>query len=343
MESIRLFAWNNTLGRFQRLTVDPATGNLNVTGGGGGGGSGPVTVADGADVAQGTTTDPSSANTIVGILKAIKAAVQGTLTVATHAVTQSGVWTTARSWTLSSATDSVNVGNFPATQPVSLATNTPDVTDRSARLLGHVTVDNASVAVTGPLTDTQLRATRVPVDASGVAVPVTDNAGSLTVDAPVATPVWVRLSDGAAAFVGQKAMAASVPVVVASDQSAVPTKETPATLAVTATAATGVAATATLPAAGAGLFHYITHIGIELYATAARTGGATPLLVTTTNLPGSPVWDFDTAEAIGAVIRLVLPFGTPLKASAANTATTIVAPIATTGIWRINVFYYTAT
>jgi len=32
------------------------------------------------------------------------------------------------------------------------------------------------------------------------AVPVTDNSGSLTVDAPVATPVFVRLSDGAAAI-----------------------------------------------------------------------------------------------------------------------------------------------
>jgi hypothetical protein len=33
---------------------------------------------------------------------------------------------------------SVNVGNFPATQPVSLATNTPDVTDRAAREAGRV-------------------------------------------------------------------------------------------------------------------------------------------------------------------------------------------------------------
>jgi hypothetical protein len=36
--------------------------------------------------------------------------------------------------------------------------------------------------------------------ATNDAVPVTDNAGSLTVDAPVATPVFVRLSDGAAAI-----------------------------------------------------------------------------------------------------------------------------------------------
>jgi hypothetical protein len=38
---------------------------------------------------------------------------------------------------------------------------------------------------------------RLSVDASGVAVPVTDNSGSLTVDAPAGTPVFVRLSDGA--------------------------------------------------------------------------------------------------------------------------------------------------
>jgi hypothetical protein len=61
---------------------------------------------------------------------------------------------------------------------------------------------------------------RLSVDASGVAVPITDNAGSLTVDAPVGTPVFVRLSDGTAALVGQKVMASSLPVVIASDQSA---------------------------------------------------------------------------------------------------------------------------
>lgn len=49
---------------------------------------------------------------------------------------------------------------------------------------------NNDVTVTGTVT----------VDASGTAVPVTDNAGSLTVDAPVGTPVFVRLSDGSSAI-----------------------------------------------------------------------------------------------------------------------------------------------
>lgn len=77
--------------------------------------------------------------------------------------------------------------------PVSLATGI-DVIDRAGRLLGHVIIDNASLAVTGPLTDAQLRATAVPVSGTffqgtqpvsiAAAVPVTDNGGSLTVDTP---------------------------------------------------------------------------------------------------------------------------------------------------------------
>ncbi len=60
--------------------------------GAGGGGGGPVTIVDGGDVAQGTTTDAGSANTMVGLTKNIKAALAGTLTVGTHAVTGSGTF-----------------------------------------------------------------------------------------------------------------------------------------------------------------------------------------------------------------------------------------------------------
>lgn len=54
--------------------------------------------------------------------------------------------------------------------------------------------------VTGNVTVVQGTATNLKVDASGVAVPITDNSGSLTVDAPVGTPVFVRLSDGSSAI-----------------------------------------------------------------------------------------------------------------------------------------------
>jgi hypothetical protein len=53
--------------------------------------------------------------------------------------------------------------------------------------------------------------TALKVDGSAVAQPVTDNSGSLTVDAPVGTPVFVRLSDGSAAISTLPVSLASVP------------------------------------------------------------------------------------------------------------------------------------
>ncbi len=50
--------------------------------------------------------------------------------------------------------------------------------------------------VVGSVTVISGTATNLKVDASGVAVPITDNAGSVTVDAPKTTPVGIRLSDG---------------------------------------------------------------------------------------------------------------------------------------------------
>lgn len=70
---------------------------------------------------------------------------------------------------------------------------------------GRINVNRAQVGIiedgaTRGRYATVTAANALKVDASGVAVPVTDNSGSLTVDAPVATPVYVRLSDGAAAI-----------------------------------------------------------------------------------------------------------------------------------------------
>lgn len=71
--------------------------------------------------------------------------------------------------------------------------------------IGDVTINNASIAVTG----TFWQATQ-PVSIAA-AVAVTDNNGSLTVDAPVGTPVFVRLSDGASAISTLPVSLASVP------------------------------------------------------------------------------------------------------------------------------------
>jgi hypothetical protein len=111
-------------------------------------------------------------------------------------------------------------------------------------------------------------------------------------------------------------------------------------LFVSASAAVGLTITATLPAV-AGLRHYVDFIKVTRSATAALTASATPVLVTTTNLPGSPILTFGQDVAgIGIDKELELDFGgTGLAATAINTATTIVCPAYTGVIWRVNVGY----
>lgn len=115
----------------------------------------------------------------------------------------------------------------------------------------------------------------------------------------------------------------------------------PATLHITVTAAANTAATATLPAAGAGLFHYITSIQMYRNATAALVGSAT-LIHTSTNLPGNPAWSVGNAMIIGGTQQdLVYEPANPLKSSVANTATTLVMAAGGAAVLnRINVSYY---
>ena len=115
-------------------------------------------------------------------------------------------------------------------------------------------------------------------------------------------------------------------------------------LAVTVTAAANTGATLTLPAAGAGLFHYITHLEISRTATAALAGSAT-LVITTTNLPGALAFSVGNAMAAGGTQKdKDVAFSSPLKSSAANTPTTIVMPAPGLAVlWRATAFYYTGT
>ncbi len=119
----------------------------------------------------------------------------------------------------------------------------------------------------------------------------------------------------------------------------------PSDLAVTVTAAANGAATLTLPAAGVGLFHYITGLWITRNATAALSGTAT-LVITTTNLPGSLAFSVGNAMLAGGTqpdVAMQLA-GNPLKSSVANTATTIVMPAPGAAVlWRAYCTYYTAT
>lgn len=115
------------------------------------------------------------------------------------------------------------------------------------------------------------------------------------------------------------------------------------TILVTATGAAAAAVTLTLPAPGAGLRQYLTYLSINRFAAALLTAAATPVLVTSTNLPGTPTFSFPAdAAAQGTLFPWREDFAYPLAAAAQNTAITVVAPATTGVIWRITAGYYVA-
>lgn len=112
------------------------------------------------------------------------------------------------------------------------------------------------------------------------------------------------------------------------------------TLTVTGTAAVSTAVTVTLPAVPS-LRHYIDRISVVRSATAALTASATPVLVTTTNITGLPIFTFGSdAGGVGIDREQVMDFGgAGAAAIALGTATTVVCPVYTGVIWRVNVTY----
>jgi hypothetical protein len=123
--------------------------------------------------------------------------------------------------------------------------------------------------------------------------------------------------------------------------SGTPVSPPPSTLAVTALSGANASVTATLPLV-AGQFHYITSIHVTRTCTAALTGSAA-LAITTTNLPGSLAYTMGNACAVGTTNNdLSLDLASPLKSSAAGTATTVVCPAAGAAVLcRVTVLYFT--
>jgi hypothetical protein len=109
----------------------------------------------------------------------------------------------------------------------------------------------------------------------------------------------------------------------------------------TTTGAAGAAVTLTIPNPGAGLRNYLTFLSINRFAAALLTAAATPVLVTTTNLPGALVFSLPAeAAAQGTSFPNREDFVLPLASSAQNTATTIVAPATPNVIWRMTAGYF---
>lgn len=242
----RLEGWDSIGAAWIKVAVDTA-GQVKTTGGGGGGGA--VTIADGADVAEGATTDLAVVTDTTGT---VSGKLRGLVKWAYERMPASlGQKTMAASLPIVIASDQASIpvtasaGTNLNTSALSLEATQTTVSTR----IGDVTetapaTDTASSGLNGRLQRIAQRLTSLiallPASlgqktmANGLAVtiasdqsviPVSDNAGSLTVDAPVGTPVFTRLSDGAAALIGQKAMAASLPVAIASDQGNVPVSQ----------------------------------------------------------------------------------------------------------------------
>lgn len=115
--------------------------------------------------------------------------------------------------------------------------------------------------------------------------------------------------------------------------------------------AVNTAGTITLPAAGAGLFHYITNFQATLAMNPATAQtGAAAVFITTTNLPNTPAWAVpicgNGAASVGGLSSAGLviadtSWSNPMKSSVANTATTFVCPAPGTACQlRANVQYY---
>lgn len=133
----------------------------------------------------------------------------------TVAATQSGVWSVGRTWTLASGTDSVAAaqsGSWTTGRTWALAGGTDTVTANAGTGTFQTNVTNATLAVTQSGTWTVQQGTppwtfSLPTGASTSALQTTGNASLSSID-------------GKLNSLGQKTMANSVPVVVASDQSA---------------------------------------------------------------------------------------------------------------------------
>lgn len=120
---------------------------------------------------------------------------------------------------------------------------------------------------------------------------VADGGGTLTVDAPVGTPLYARLSDGSAALVGQKVMGSSLPVALASDQAAVPVNTLPLSVAQATGNLTATQATPGTPVAGGtvgGATDYAQARNVHI--TVSGTYGANTIVLFEASDDGGTQW-----------------------------------------------------
>ena len=279
--NVATFVWNTGT-----LSWDKAT-----QAGGGGGGGGAVTIADGADVAEGATTDAAvitdTAGTISGKLR-------GLVKWAFERMPASlGQKVMTESFPVVIASDQSTVpvsGSLGRTWDLSFAADQVDVSGSTvgAVVTGTVTVDDGGGSIT--------------IDAVSLPLPT----GAAT-EATLAT----RLAD--ATFTarintqGQKTMAASTPVVVASDQSSIPTHSRASLTAVATTFTTVDMADSTVVAANANRKGLVF---VNLSDSLISFGiGTTALLYEGISLLPGGVWEMDEYTFSTAAIHAIAETG----------------------------------
>lgn len=226
---------------------------------------------------------------------------------------------------------------------------------------GSLTVDgtvavSGTVPVSGPLTDTQIRASALPVSVgnfpasqavTGTFFQATQPVSASSLPLPSGASTEATLSAMSAklpASVGQKTMAASLPVTLASDQGAIATMKAPTggtnvlktgTITTTATTADQVVLTYTVTAGKTLYLQYVIMYGrLTVPAATATILGAISLETPS----GTKVLTFDDMNPTTSELEFnPMPFPEPVPIAAGTVVRIVVTPAAATSmLWRGN-------
>lgn len=273
-------------------------------------------------------TQPVSGPATDAQLRATPLPVSGTVSTGGLTDTQLRATAVPVSGTFFQGTQPVSAASLPLPAGASTAAKQPALGTAGAASADVITVQGIASGVAQPVSGTFFQATQPVSLATAPTTPVTGTFWQAT--QPVSGTVTANAGTGTMAVQGVAGGVAQPVLLNASN------------LIVSVTAAAAASPAVSLPAAGAGLFHYITRVNIVKYASVAVVGAAAPVVITSTNLPGSVAWTTPTAMAVGTQYETDVEPSSPIKSSVANTATTIVCPATTSIIWRVTVYYYTA-
>lgn len=185
-----------------------------------------------------------------------------------------------------------------------------------------VHLSNSSIAVTGPLTDTELRASPVDVSAAQSGTwNINDITGTVSLPTNAAQESGGNLDsinsslssiDGKLNSLGQKTMTGSVPVVIASDQSPIPvTGSISSSPDVNVHDGSGTAITSTLDGSKQGLDAHISNTSIAVTGPLTDTElRATPVPISGTVTANAGTGNFTVVQATGTNLHTVVDSGT---------------------------------